>query len=192
MTAIVKANKKEIAWLKKIAAKFEKNAPREMNAAINETTKQIRTFASRLIRDRLAAKKKDIDNKLRRRVSNRKSLNGVLYVSEKTLGIGKFTKSQTKKGVSVRIAKKGSRVLFPGAFGPKREKIKPYAYTRVGKEPFPFKILPPIPFAPNVKAQGGLNKIKAESQVLLKKNMQRRLRLLELRSAGKVPDSKRA
>lgn len=190
MTAIIKANKKAFAKLQKAADKLAKDARPQINAAINDATKQLRTEASARIREHLAAKKKDIDNKLRRKISRVKKLSGVLYISEKSLGLGKFRNSQVKMGVRAKINKQGSMTTFPGAFGPKT-KLKPYVYKRMGAERYPIITMPALNFAEEVKRYGVEKLIRSRVKDVLKHHASRRIRLLQLRATGKVPEARR-
>lgn len=191
MTTFVKANKKAFAKLSKVAEKLAKDTRPQINAAINDATKQMRTEASARIREKLAAKKKDVDNKLRRRVSRVKELLGVLYISEKSLGLGKFRNSQVKMGVRAKINKQGSLTMFPSAFGPKT-KLKPYVYKRMGAERYPIITMPALNFAEEVERFGINQLIRSRSRGILEYHIGRRIKLLNLRAAGKVKEPKRS
>lgn len=190
MTAIIKTNKKAVAKLKKVAEKLSKEMRPQINAAINDTTKQLRTWMSARVREKLAAKKKDIDKKLNRRISQVNRLHGRLYISEFEIGLSKFTKSQVKLGVQVKINKEGSRTFFPKHFGPKREKLKPMVYKRETEKPFPLVSPPPMVFKEEVKRWGIDKQARANIKEIFKVHIGRRIHLMKLRATGKVAETK--
>jgi hypothetical protein len=190
MTAIVKTNKKAVAKLKKVAEKLSKEMRPQINAAINETTKRMRTNGSKETRKKLVGSKERVDARFNRRISQVKTLSGRLYISDSTMGIGTFKSTQNKVGVNVKINKQGSRTFFPGYFGPKRERLSPGVYKRTTAKPFPIEQPPPLVFKTETKRYGITEQLRLSSKDILKKEVGRRIRLMELRAAGKVKTTK--
>lgn len=188
MVAEIRVVKGNLNKLKRTAAKFAKDVRPEIAAAINQTSKQLRTAASKDIRAKLAAKKKDVDQKLNRKIANARDLLGKLYISEKSLGLGKFKTSQVKTGVRAKIQKQGSLTVYPSAFGPKT-KLNPYVYKRAGKASYPIKTAAVVSFQDFVEDHGLEAVIRQRVKPLLKNNVARRMKLMMLRAKGLVPES---
>ena len=188
MVAEIRVVKGSLNKLKRTAAKFAKDVRPEIAAAINQTSKQLRTAASKDIRAKLAAKKKDVDQKLNRKIANARDLLGKLYISEKSLGLGKFKTSQVKAGVRAKIQKQGSMTVYPSAFGPKT-KLSPYVYKRVGTAKYPIKTVEAISFQVFVEDHGLESVIRQRVKPLLANNVARRMKLMMLRAKGLVPES---
>lgn len=191
MVTEIRVVKQNLNKLKVAASKMLKDVRPEIAAAINETSKKLRTEASTRIRETLAVKKKSVDKKLNRKIANARDLLGKLYISEKSLGLGNFHTSQTKAGVKAKIYKQGSMVLFPNAWGPKT-KLKPYVYKRKNKASYPIITVPAINFAEEVSRAGVDTLIRGRVKEILKQQVARRMRLMQLRAAGKVPESGRS
>ena len=191
MVATIKPNKRALNKIAEAAAKLNRNWRPEISAAINQTTKELKSAASRDVRQKLVAKKVDVDLQLNRKFAGAPNLRGALYLSEKSLGMGKFRTSQVKAGVRAKIKKQGSMTLFPSAFGPKVEKIQPYVYNRLGVSRYPLKIVPAIVFKDFVRDEGVEQTIRARVKPLLEKNVARRIRLMILRAKGLVPEPRR-
>jgi len=186
MVAHMKVNVAGMAAIKRRVEKIRKDTRPAIASAINDTLKQVRTQASRIIRGKLAMKKVDVDKRLRIRKARPTQLSGIVWVSNREISLSRFKQKQGAIGAEVKINKAGSMTVFPSAFGPKRPKLYGGIYRRQGKSRLPLEKVPGITMAGNALANGAIDETKQLIPGLLKKNIKRRLRLIELRASGAV------
>ena len=162
-----------------------KRTKREMEraevSAVNDTTKQLRTDASKEIRSSLRAKKKDVDRRLRITRAKPSNPTGSLTIRSRPLSLGAFKPRQTKAGVSVRIRKGQGVKKYPGAFGPKIPRLGGGVWKRVGKSRLPIRRLPGVNLAAEAEAVGAVERAKRLAKPKLAKNYERRLKLARMR-----------
>ena len=160
-----------------------------MVKAINDTTKNLRTEASKIIRADLNVTKQKLDVRLRRHRAKKGKIYSTFYImSRKPIPLGAFGgKRQGKKGVTVKVRKGGKGLKVPGAFGPKIPKLYKNVYRRVGAASYPLKIVrrPSVSLEREVRSTGVLRKVNRMTSKLLRKNLTRRIKLANLTLAKK-------
>lgn len=153
-------------------------------SAINDTTRGMRTIASREIRQSLSAKKKVVDYRLQREFASHKRLSGSITIKDRPeLPLKTFRPRQLKSGVSVRIRKGESMTRFKSAFGPKIKRLGGHVYRRKGKQRLPIVRLPGVSLAKEATAVGAVQRVRREAPALLQKNLRRRIDLIAIRRA---------
>ena len=153
-------------------------------SAINDTTRNLRSDASKEIRSSLRAKKKDVDKRLRIERATPSKPSGSLTIRSRPLSLSAFKPRQTKQGVSVKIRKGGATKKIKGAFGPKIPRLGGGVYKRVGRARLPIRKLPGIDLAAEAKAVGAVERAKQQVAPKFQNNFNRRLKLARMR--GKV------
>lgn len=216
MTATIKIDQGVLRRLERRMKITERDTRRAISAAVNDTLKKAKVKASQEIRKKIALKKQFVDKRLniRRASPRREQISGILYVSSKPVSLSHFNPIQRKEGVAVRI-NKGSRTSMSRAFGPKRPRLKGGVYVRQSvaassSGPIAFRAkrfvprtstgrrggtlsyepiitVPGVVFSEEAIAVGAVATVRAFRGPELRKNIQRRMRLVRLRAAGKVP-----
>lgn len=154
-------------------------------AAVSDTTKQLRTRASVMIRETLNLTKKRVDAGIQRIMINR--LHGGIRIKHHPhISLRHFKPKQTKAGVTYKVHKGGAPTLIPSAFGPKITKLHKSVYVRNSKSRFPIHIKKYWSLAQDFRSQGMISRAMREASDLLRNNLKRRLNLMRLRAEGKV------
>ena len=109
-----KSNFKKVELEFKAAGKGVEKATR---SAINSVAAQGKTKASKTIRAEYNIKARDVNKTLKIIRVNAVNKNAqIISKGYKALSLGKFSPTQTKRGVKVRIKKQGTKKLVRGAF----------------------------------------------------------------------------
>ncbi|MCP4591821.1 MAG: hypothetical protein GY842_13880 [bacterium] len=153
--------------------------------ATNDTAKKVKTRMSKAIRDRVFIKKKDIDKHLRvRRATSGHPSATIVLSKSKRLGLQRFGARQIKKGVTYRISRTEGRSRIEGAFIVKSR--GGHVFKRKGASRLPIGIRRG-PSAWGVFLVADLGKqIEADAAQLLHDAVDRRVKFLLLKKAGKV------
>jgi hypothetical protein len=186
MVVAMKVNRAAMGTLQRRIEKIRKDTRPAIASAVNDTLKQVRTQASKIIRGHIAMKKVDVDKRLRIRRARATQLNGIVWVSDREISLSRFKQRQGSAGVELKINKKGSLTVIPKSFGPKRPKLQGGVYRRQGKDRLPLEKVPGISLAKESLANGAIDATKQLIPGLLQKNVKRRLRLIELRASGQA------
>lgn len=182
MTAVIKPS--SFSQAKQNLAKTKRSVREAMSKAIDDTTRQVRTRASREIRVSLAVKASDLKTRLRRsRAFSKKQpkLTGKVYISERPLKLSRFKTKQTEAGVAVTIRRGAAPKIFSDTFGPNHPRLKGGIYRRTSESRNPIAATPGVPLAQDAIATGAIDRTKAQIPELLKNNTRRRLALLKRR-----------
>lgn len=161
--------------------------PREVAIAINDTARTQKTAISNAIRQRIALKKADIDPYLKFTRATPTILSSRLTLSKsERIPLKRFGAKQTKRGVTYRIAKSDPRQRRPDAFGPDITRFGGHVFRRAGDKRLPIvKLFGPSPWGVFVKAKL-TGPIKRDTQALLHKNIERRIKFILLKQAGTI------
>jgi len=171
-----------------------KNGVRDaLMGAINETSKEQRTYISRQIRTLVNIKKADIDKRITIKHATKTNVTGAVVLKEsERLSLKYFGATQTKTGVRYKIAKaKGKKPVLDGGFmGPKpgavATRLGGHAFKRTGKARLPIVKLHG-PSAWGVFVKNDLQKpTEADTQVKLEKNFKQRVNYLIKKAAGQL------
>ena len=189
----IEMNPRQLKKLREATGKAKKKFGKELAAAINAVSKKTKLEVGRDIRKTIAIKKDEAEKPLsiRAKASEHSMTSVVSLKKTKRLGLRHFGARQTKKGVSFRISKTGSRGFVAGAFqGPRpgvmKSSWKGNAFKRVGQSRLPIVMLKGVSaygaYAKNELSGPQVETIKAE----LTKQMERRIKLNILRAEGLV------
>jgi hypothetical protein len=182
--------------IKKLRELLNNNATkikRELATAINATAKMGQREVSKVVREELAVPKKTVDKTISiSRKANAGQLGATVSLSKtRRISLREFGPKQNQRGVSFKISKTRGRQFVAGAFqGPKPGAMKiswrGNAFVRAGKSRLPIlKLKGPSPWGVMVKKK--LEKpTGAAIQAELRKQIDRRIRLLMLRASGQV------
>lgn len=179
--------------MKKAIDDTGRNLRKELAIACNQTANKSKSTIAKQIGKELATSQKNIRTTIRI-VSKAKDsdIQAVVEVKkEKRISLKEFGARQTKTGVSYKISKSRGRKTIPGAFqGPKpgsiNVKTKGNVFKRVGKPRLPIvKLFGPSSWGVFVvgKKQGPS---VAETEAELKKQIDRRIRFIELKASGAI------
>lgn len=159
------------------------------NLAINDTVRQLRTDAGRIIRTHVAITKPKGSNSTPKRLiesriqlffSPRRLLQGRVIIKQNKVPIRWFSPAQPKKGVaSAKIRKGGGRIEYKSGFGPRIAKLGRAIFVRTGKARFPIKAVPGVDIAEIIKQVGGERELQQSARTRLNKNIKRRLDRLD-------------
>jgi hypothetical protein len=189
----IKPREAQLRHMRKLLGKdMPQYMDKSLVAAVNDTTKQLRTRISSKIRDRVGIKKKDIDQHIKATRATATPEATVTLDESERLPLKYFGARQTRAGVAYRISKTAGRKVVPDAFGPaggKRPgvaKLGFHVYRRTGTARLPIiKLYGPSPWG--VFKEADLERETAsEGATLLENNVRRRLNLMQLRLEGKV------
>lgn len=168
--------------LKQTLKKIESTAKTIRKAqmgVINDTTRNMRTKASAIMRETINVKKLGLDRRLKREFATESNLNGSINISDSTpIPLKYFGARQVKKGVKYSIIKPkagGTVITVPGAFGPKIKRLGGNVYKRIGKPRTPLRKLPSVKITKEIRKTGVEKKVRRMVPGLLKKNMERRM-----------------
>lgn len=153
--------------------------------AINDTVKQLRFDAGKIIRANVAVSKpkgsnstpkKLIESRIQLVFAPKRLLQGRVIVKATTVGIRWFKPAQPKNGIATaQIRKGGSRVEYRKGFGPRSEKLGRAIFERVGKDRFPIKQVEGVDIAKILRQVGGDRQLQMSARERLNKNVKRRI-----------------
>lgn len=153
--------------------------------AINDTVKQLRSDAGKVIRAKLAitkpkgsnsTPKKLIESRIQLVFAPKRLLQGRIIVKANRVPIRWFKPMQPKKGIATaQIRKFGSRVEFKKGFGPRVEKLGRAIFERTGKQRFPIKQVEGVDIAEILREVGGDRTLQEQARERLNKNVKRRI-----------------
>lgn len=148
-------------------------ATRALASAVNKTAAQARTQMSREIRQEFAMPAAKVNQALVVRKASAKagiySMTAALESPSKrgrSLNLINFSAKQTRKGVTVRISRKGGRKLLASAFIANKGRT---VFKRVGKDRLPIKAVQTIDVAQMFNTQ----RINAKVVQFIQTNLQR-------------------
>jgi len=112
--------------------------------ALNKVAANVKTAASRAVRERRGLPAAAVNKTMVIRRANRNKLRSTLVVTGKPIGLKDYKARQTRKGVTVEVTR-GARKLIPGAFIV--QKLSGQVFTRDGKARLPIEKMvgPSIP-----------------------------------------------
>lgn len=182
MPVTIDIDPREIRDVQKQLVETAKEFPKEMVGAINDTSRQTRTEASKQIRKSLNAKKKAVDFRLKRDFARKGKLRGRVTIKDRPLiPLKAFRPKQTKRGVNIRIRKGASIQKIHSAFIVAN--LGGHVFRRTGKSRLPIEKLPGVALAAEATASGAVKHATYFAFAKLKKNIQRRLQLAAIRKA---------
>ena len=182
MTVDFDTIRREAAKLKATPAQIDRIAV----GAVNDTTRQMRTAASRTIREVYSLPVKQVNGRIHRTSARRGSISSTVSIKDRPLiSLSALKPRQRKPGVSYQL-KKGQHELIPGAFGPKIEKLHGGVYRRAGKSRLPINKLPGPSLAGLTRDVSLEKPIEQTGRDRLAINIKRRINLLKLRQEKKV------
>lgn len=148
-----------------------------------DTTKQVKTRVSKLVRDRVAIKKKDLDPHL---TATRHGDGGVVRLKEsRRIPLREFgAKDTKKKGVTYKIDKNKPRQRIKDAFAV--SKFGGHIYRRVGKKRLPIRKLYGVSAWGVIVKNNYVPEIETYARERLQINLTRRVNLQVLRRTGVV------
>lgn len=183
----------QIKRLEQAIAGTKKKLPKELAIAVNATAKKTKGAISKEIRNELATKKTAVDKTLKIKTkATASSLSSTVRVEEtRRIPLRDFGARQTKRGVSYKISKTTGRKTVLGAFqGPKpgvmKASWKGNVFKRAGKARLPIvKLMGVSPWGVFVK-KGLTQPSIAEATAELKKQIERRIRFINLKKSGDI------
>lgn len=153
--------------------------------AINDTVKQLRFEAGKIIRSNVAISKpkgsnstpkKLIESRIQLVFAPKRLLQGRVIVKASKVSIRWFKPAQPKKGIATaQIRKGGSRVEYRKGFGPRNEKLGRAIFERTGKDRFPIKQVEGVDIAEILRQVGGDRQLQMSARERLNKNVKRRI-----------------
>lgn len=166
---------------------WPKGLQRAMALSINDTTKQIRGQMATDLTKHINIKRRDVVPLISRTFASATRPTANVHMKEAArTSLGDFGARQTTRGVSYKIQKKGKRGRVPTAFGPEIEKLNKQVFRRVGKTRLPIvRLQGPSPAVAFI-GEDLDKKTEVDADKLLFKNLNRRVRFLLLKRAGKI------
>jgi hypothetical protein len=177
----------------RMLAEIKNGLAKAMAGAVNDTLENIKTATAKGLTERLAITQRDVKQylKIKRAQPKPGKASGVFSVERvKRPNLAKFKARQTKKGVTFRIVKSGSRKLIPGAFGRPDPKRPEWVAIRSGRARHPLVFLRGVSvYAAYLKA-GIHEKMAAFAEERLAVNLWSRIHFLMLAKSGKIKMTK--
>lgn len=156
--------------------------------AINDTVKQLRFEAGKIIRSNVAVTKpkgsnstakKLVESRIQLVFAPKRLLQGRVIVKANRVSIRWFKPAQTKKGpATAQIRKGGSRIAYPTGFGPRIPRLGRAIFQRYGKTRFPIKQVEGVDIADILRQVGGDRQLQVSARERLNKNVKRRIERL--------------
>lgn len=188
----MRISKRDVRRIARGLGGYSARIPSQLAIAVNATGKKVVTRLSRDVRGELAMKARDVKKLIAQKKAHKTNL-----ASQVTLKHGsrpslkRFSPRQTRKGVSYRVSKRGSRKLALGAFmgakpGQLSVKLRGHVYKRVTKK------RKPITRLDGASAWAAVHKNRLKPPIIvfarktLKKQIRRRARYLTLKRKGKI------
>lgn len=166
---------------------WPKGLQKAMSLSINDTTKQIRGQMASDLTKTINMKRRDVVPLISRTFARVSKLSANVHMKESArVPLVKFGGRQTTRGVSYKIKKSGGRERIPTAFGPEVPKLNKQVYRREGKPRLPIVKLHGPSAAVAFIGEELDKKTEIDADALLFKNLNRRVRFLLLKKAGKI------
>jgi len=211
VVAAIKIDKRQIQELAKAIEGSRTKVKKELNIAINETQKKVKSSVAKVVTQELSIAQKYVRSALRSKRSTAKTLAASVDLTKTgRLSLHLFTPKpkQNIKGVTYKVSKTKGRKLLPNAFqgpkstkqaqpGKKPRKTKAYAFTvkpswggkvftREGNAKTPIhRADGPSPWGVYVKSKKD-RRLRKEAKAELKKQIQRRIRFQKLKQSGAI------
>lgn len=190
---IVKIDDNQIRQMKAAIENTGRKLRRELKTAVNATASRCKSIVAKQIGSELAVPQKVIKGTIKQtRKPNEVDISAVIEVLKgDRIPLREFGARQTKKGVSYRVSKTRGRKLAEGAFqGPRPGLMKSSwrgrAFKRVGKSRLPItQLYGPSPWGVFVVGDK-IGPTVEQTQAELKKQVDRRIRFLQLKQAGTI------
>lgn len=177
----------QLRSLQREMAGWPKGLRRAMYLSINDTTKQIRGQMASDLTKTINMKRRDVVPLLSRTFASATKLSANVHMKESArVPLVKFGGKQTSKGVSYKIKKAGARERVPTAFGPNVKKLNNQVFRRVDKQRLPIVKLHGPSAAVAFVGEELDKKTEIDADKLLFNNLNRRVRFLLLKRAGKI------
>jgi hypothetical protein len=186
MNMIVKIDDSQIRRMKAAIEGTGRKLRKELAVACNATAARCKNIVAKNIGKELAISQKVIKTAVSvgRKANEANISTHVDVAKDGRINVGYFGARQTKTGVSYRVSKTAGRVSAPGAFVIRKYDGK--VYKRKGKQRFPITgIYGPSPWGVHVKGKKSVVSA-AETQVVLKGQVERRIRFLLLKQSGTI------
>jgi len=188
---------KQLTALRASVGKAKSKFGRELAATINAVAKKTKLDIGRDVRKTIAIKKAESERplKISTKATAESPRTTVGIAKTPRLGLRHFGARQDKRGVSYKISKEGGRQRIEGGFqGPKpgvmKVSWKGNVFKRLGKERLPIVHLRGVS-AFGAYAKNDFEKLQIKDiRTQLAKQMDRRIKLNDLRASGLVPKSK--
>lgn len=183
----MQADFKQIARVQSQLAGWPRGLARALSLAVNDTTRQVRMKMARGLTKTVNLKLKDVAPLISRtNASPAKPTSQINFKESARVSLKRFGAKQTKRGVTYKIKKGGSRSRLDSGFGPKIVKLNQGAFKRVTKSRFPItKLHGPSPAVAFIGEE--LDKVAViDASTLLSKNLDRRVRFLLLKRQGVI------
>ena len=182
----------QLKKLQKVLGSNQRKLPREINSAINKTLTKVQGFVAKEVTQEVAVSQKVVKKSLASKRSIASSLQGTVTLKQtRRISLRDFGARQTNKGVSYKISRTKGRKTVLGAFqGPKPGVMKASwrgnVFKRVGKKRLPIvKLSGPSPWGVYV-INGDDPVVRKKARQELRKQIDRRLRFLELKKTGQI------
>lgn len=181
--------------VKRIAAGlggYSRRLPQQLAIIVNATAKKVRTKMSRDVRSEMAIKARDMNRMLSVRKAHKGRISAVVTLKHSFRpSLKAFSPRQTRKGVTYRISKKGSRKLAIGGFmgakpGQLSVKLRGHVYKRVTKKRLPLTRLDGASAWASFNHNGMKPPTKLYARRELRKQIKRRANYLTLKRKGKI------
>ena len=204
----VKFDERKLAQIEGVLSGIKNGVRDALVGAINDTSKQQRTWLSTQIRERVNIKKKDLDPSISIKHATKTTLSGAIRMSaDKRLPLKYFGAKQTAKGIAYKIKKGGPRQKLEtpkvetttkrgkkkkvkdtsvGYFGPNIARLGNHAFKRTTRNRLPIvKLHGPSPWG--VFTENKMERpAETETANVLDRNIDRRVKMLLLKAAGGI------
>ncbi len=184
---------------RRLAAALEGDAKairKQAAIALNAAGKKTESLSAKEIGRELATTQKNIKKTIAfSQKANATKLKSMVRISKtRRLSLREFNAKQNKSGVTAKVSKRTGRKLYAGGFqGPRPGVVKMswrgHAFKRVGKKRLPIvKLKGPSPWGVFVKREM-IVPVKAASKGELRKQVDRRIRFIELKKLGVIKNA---
>jgi len=166
---------------------WPKGLQKAMSLSINDTTKQVRGQMASDLSKKINIKRRTVVDLTSRTFAKPTKLKANIHMREsERVSLKEFGAKQTAKGVTYRIKKTGGRARIESAFGPNIAKTHRHVFKRAGKPRLPLvKLFGPSPAVAFLGEELD-KKTEIDADKLLFNNLNRRVRFLLLKKAGKI------
>lgn len=175
-------------------AVLQADVPREMTIAMRKAAKRGRTIAARGLAKLIRQKIKTLKGAIRTKVTDGSA--ELLILGRYRVALRRFNPRQARKGVTVKPYKKtvggSAKLEFPGAFmGPRpgvnAVSLRGQPMRRDGKDRLPISAIEAVRPVVDLRSEAYiLNGIIVDLSDEIVKEVNRRIRYLELKAAGKL------
>ena len=181
----MKISVKGVNDVRRLLAKKSRNIEKAVASGLNAGTREIRSKLSKDIRQDLNVKKKTLDSRIRREFAKSGRLFAkVTLVQGGPVSLSHFRPRQTKKGVMVKVYKRGRPTFFRSAFGPKIPRLGKGVWRRRGSARLPIERMRGININRERAVRESVNNMRGgQAKTIVIKNVRRRLELTRIRGA---------